>query len=126
MLVLLAASDSDAPKGTPGTSGATLPPGATPGFEEGPASPSSLGKAVLLHTQFAAEIGADGIPVGESAAFAVGTTQRSTTWSSSAGREPISSIPPHGYPRARPDAAMGHWISQRSNRGTADSRAIAP
>ncbi|MEO5705156.1 MAG: C25 family cysteine peptidase [Candidatus Limnocylindrales bacterium] len=51
----------------------TVVPGAT--FQPGPASPTSVGKGVLVHTQFATAIDEAGVPVGESDAFPVGTQQ---------------------------------------------------
>ena len=57
-----------------GIPGETPIPGPTQVNLQGPVTQPSVG-AVLLHTQFAAAIDADGVPIGETDAFPEGTTQ---------------------------------------------------
>ena len=54
---------------------ATAAPVPTQTGVQGPATPPSVGLDVLLHTQFATDIDADGVPIGETDAFPDGTTQ---------------------------------------------------
>ncbi|NJD27705.1 MAG: hypothetical protein FIA92_05355 [Chloroflexi bacterium] len=56
---------------------ASAPPTPVPTqvVQEGPALPPSIGEAILLHTQFAADIDAEGVPIGEADAFPEGITQ---------------------------------------------------
>ena len=68
LVVVLAVAGCDQPTAT-----STPEPGAT--FETGPAAPNSVGKSVLVHTQFATAIDDAGVPIGESDAFPVGTQQ---------------------------------------------------
>ncbi|HUQ44595.1 MAG TPA: hypothetical protein VM451_09345 [Candidatus Limnocylindria bacterium] len=74
MGVALGLMGCDARKATPS---ATQPsgPGPTELVEQGPTTPGSLNRGVLFHTQFATEISAEGVPVGESDAFPEGTPQ---------------------------------------------------
>lgn len=55
-----------APEGTPAPTQASV---------QGPATPPSVGQAVLLHTQFATSIDAEGVPIGETDAFPEGTPE---------------------------------------------------
>ncbi len=68
LVVILAAAGCDQP-----TSTSSPEPRAT--FETGPAAPGSVGKSVLVHTQFATAIDDTGVPIGESDSFPVGTQQ---------------------------------------------------
>lgn len=58
-----------------GTPGETSAPGPTQSTQQGPVTPPSVGQAILLHTQFATSIDAEGVPIGETDAFPEGTGQ---------------------------------------------------
>jgi hypothetical protein len=66
--------DSTLPPAPTGAAGPASPGTAGPGTQ-GPSTPSSLGEAVLYHTQFATDIDPDGAPLGVTDAFPAGTGQ---------------------------------------------------
>lgn len=77
ILVLGACDPEPAVVPTPGPTGpgATDQVGPTPTGQAGPVTPPSTGQAVLLHTQFATGIDADGVPIGQADAFPEGTSE---------------------------------------------------